>query len=171
MKNVINRMNLKMLVTALVGTLLLTITSCGGGEKKEGEENSEQPKSMIEEPKADDGQGVGKFKDITLAALDAKLAENGKTVFEAKCSACHNATDVKKVGPGLKGVTERRKPAWILNMITNPQEMTQKDPTAKKLLEEHLTQMTFQDVSDEQAKEILEYFRQNDAGGNDQAKK
>ncbi|MFN8298359.1 MAG: cytochrome c [Chitinophagales bacterium] len=170
MKNVFNRMSFKMLLPAMAGALLLSLASCGSGEKKEGE-STDAPKSMIEEPKADDGQGVGKFKDVTLAALDAKVAETGKSVFEAKCSACHNATDVKKVGPGLKGVTTRRQPAWILNMITNPQEMTQKDPTAKKLLEEHLTQMTFQDVSDEQAKQILEYFRQNDAGGETAAKK
>lgn len=171
MKQLLDRMNLKMLVPAIAGALFLSLSSCGGGDKKEGEESTEAPKSMIEEPKADDGQGIGKFKDITLAALDSKLAEQGKSVFESKCSACHNATDVKKVGPGLKGVTERRKPAWILNMITNPQEMTQKDPTAKKLLEEHLTQMTFQDVSDDQAKQILEYLRQNDAGGAAEAKK
>jgi cytochrome c2 len=84
-------------------------------------------------------------------------------IFESKCAACHKTTDQKVVGPGLKGVTTRRQPAWILNMMTNPIEMTQKDPTAKELLAEHLTQMTFQDVSDEQAKQILEYLRQNDA--------
>lgn len=144
--------------------------SCGNNEKKN-EESSEAPQSMVTEEPKDDGQGIGKFKNITLAALDEKLAEQGKTVFEAKCSACHNNTDVKKVGPGLKGVTERRQPAWILNMITNPAEMTQKDPTAKDLLATHLTQMTFQDVSDDQAKQILEYFRENDHESKEEAKK
>jgi hypothetical protein len=42
--------------------------------------------------------------------------------------------------------------------------MTKSDPTAKDLLATHLTQMTFQDVSDEQAKQILEFFRKNDSG-------
>ncbi|MNZ88187.1 Cytochrome c2 iso-2 [compost metagenome] len=90
------------------------------------------------------------------------MATKGKSVFEAKCSACHKTDDQKIVGPGLKGVTERRTPEWIMNMITNPEEMTKKDPVAKALLEEHLTQMTFQNVTDDEARDILEYLRQND---------
>lgn len=171
MKKKINLPVKSLLPASLAVLLALFLYSCGNNSKTQNSETSEPPKSMIEEPKADDGQGIGKFENIELAAIDEKKAANGKTVFEAKCSACHNTTDVKKVGPGLAGVTQRRQAAWVLNMITNPQEMTQKDPTAKKLLEEHLTQMTFQDVSDEQAKEILEFFRQQDAGGTTQAKK
>lgn len=143
-----------------MAALSLTI-GCGNNEEKKSDDGT-APQSMVQDAPKDDGQGIGKFKNVTLAALDEKLAEQGKVVFEAKCSACHNPTDVKKVGPGLKGVTERRQPAWILNMITNPVEMTQKDPTAKDLLATHLTQMTFQDVSDDQVKQILEYFREND---------
>jgi mono/diheme cytochrome c family protein len=144
---------------------IVFMNSCGNGDKKnETESTDAAPQSMIQDAPKDDGQGIGKFKDVTLAALDSKVAVEGKTVFESKCSACHKTTDQKVVGPGLKGVTSRRQPAWILNMMTNPVEMTQKDPTAKELLAEHLTQMTFQDVSDEQAKQILEYLRQNDAG-------
>ena len=158
------------ILTIASATALIFMTSCGNNEKKT-DESTETPQSMVQDAPKDDGQGIGKFKNITLTALDEKLAEQGKVVFEAKCSACHNSTDVKKVGPGLKGVTERRQPAWILNMITNPVEMTQKDPTAKDLLATHLTQMTFQDVSDDQAKQILEYLRQNDASGAEQAKK
>lgn len=140
---------------------LLLMYSCGNNEKAN-EESSEAPQSMVTEEPKDDGQGIGKFKNITLAALDEKLAEQGKVIFEAKCSACHKTSDKKVVGPGLLGVTEKRQPAWIMNMITNPVEMTQKDPAAKDLLAEHLTQMTFQDVSDDQAKQILEYLREND---------
>lgn len=160
---------LQLVVPVAAVVFFFILSGCGSSEEKP--QSDTPPASMIEEPKADDGQGIGKFKNVELAELDAKVAESGKTVFEAKCSACHNLTEVKKVGPGLAGVTSRRQPAWILNMITNPQEMTQKDPEARKLLEEHLTQMTFQDVSDEQAKQLLEFFRQNDAGGTEQAKK
>jgi mono/diheme cytochrome c family protein len=141
------------------------MNSCGNGDTKNENESTEAaPQSMIKDTPKDDGQGVGKFKDVTLAVLDSKVATEGKNIFDSKCAACHKTTDQKVVGPGLKGVTTRRQPAWILNMMTNPIEMTQKDPTAKALLAEHLTQMTFQDVSDEQAKQILEYLRQNDAG-------
>ena len=47
-------------------------------------------------------------------------------------------------------------------MILNPQEMTQQNPVAKDLLATHYTQMTFQNVTEDQAKLILEFFRQND---------
>ena len=162
-------MKSKILTLATVAALFFII-SCGNNEKKT-EESTEAPQSMVQDAPKDDGQGIGKFKNITLAALDEKLAAQGKVIFEAKCSACHKATDKKVVGPGLLGVTERRQPAWILNMMTNPVEMTQKDPTAKDLLAEHLTQMTFQDVSDDQAKQILEYLRENDTEGKAEAKK
>lgn len=141
---------------------LIFLVGCGSNETKT-VDTANPPASMIQDAPKDDGQGIGKFKNITLGPVDTKLAEQGKVVFEAKCYACHRTTDQKIVGPGLKGVTFKQSPAWILNMITNPVEMTQKDPTAKALLAEHLTQMTFQDVSDDQAKQILEFLRSNDA--------
>jgi hypothetical protein len=49
-----------------------------------------------------------------------------------------------------------------MNMILNPTEMTQKDPQAKALLAEHLTQMTNQNVEEKDARALLEYLRQND---------
>lgn len=162
----------KSILTAIICAAFIGfLASCGGNSETQANDGSTPAQSMVTDEPADDGQGIGKFKDITLAALDAKLAEQGKIIFEAKCSACHKTTDQKVVGPGLAGVTKKRKPAWILNMITNPVEMTQKDPAAKELLAEHLTQMTFQDVSDQDAKALLEYLRQNDEGGAEQAAK
>jgi hypothetical protein len=70
--------------------------------------------------------------------------------------------NARKVGPALKDVTNRRKPEWIMNMIMNPAEMTQKDPTAKSLLGEYMTQMANQNVDEKGARAILEYFRTND---------
>ncbi|MBE7412402.1 MAG: cytochrome c [Leptospiraceae bacterium] len=106
-------------------------------------------------------KGIGPVSKVDLGALDAKRAGKGKTEFESKCSACHKI-DEKVVGPAIKGITTRRTPEWIMNMILNPVEMTQKDPIAKELLEEHLTQMTFQNVSQDEARDMLEYFRQVD---------
>jgi hypothetical protein len=52
-----------------------------------------------------------------------------------------------------------------MNMILNPQEMVQKDPTAQALLEEFLVPMTFQNVTPEETRAILEYFRHYDEKG------
>ncbi|EMK00873.1 cytochrome c family protein [Leptospira sp. WS58.C1] len=106
-------------------------------------------------------KGVGPVSSVTLGTLNEGMAQKGKLNFETKCSACHKFEE-KVVGPALKGVTERRTPEWIMNMILNPIEMTQKDPIAQELLAEHLTQMTFQNVQESEAREILEYLRKMD---------
>jgi mono/diheme cytochrome c family protein len=137
--------------------------SCSGDEKTETSNNQSTARTAEASKPADDGKGVGPVNDVQLGALDEALATKGKEIFDAKCAACHRMTDQKVVGPGLAGVTERRKPEWIMNMIINPEEMTKKDPTAKKLLAEHLTQMTNQNVNEQDARALLEYFRQNDA--------
>ena len=41
--------------------------------------------------------------------------------------------------------------------------MTKEDPVAKALFEKHLIQMTFQNVSDDEARQLLEFLRKNDA--------
>ncbi len=112
-------------------------------------------------PSSASNKGIGPIQSISLGPIDPQKAAQGKQVFDSKCSACHKFEE-RYVGPPLKGVTQRRTPEWILNMILNPQEMTQKDPAAKELLATYLTQMTFQNVSEEEAKQILEYLRQYD---------
>ena len=89
-----------------------------------------------------------------------------------KCSACHKLTDQRVVGPGFQGVTNRRKPEWIMNMITNVDVMLVEDPDARAMLEECLTRMPNQNVSIGDARNILEFFRENDmekTGTKDQA--
>jgi cytochrome c551/c552 len=85
-------------------------------------------------------------------------------LFQLKCTPCHRLTTEKLVGPGLKNVTVRRKPEWIMNMITNPATMTQRDSAAKGLLEICLVQMPNQQfTSDDEVRALLENFRNNDA--------
>ncbi len=109
-------------------------------------------------------KGVGPVTELKLDPLDTKLATKGKELFVSKCSACHKMEE-RYVGPALKGITSRRSPEWVMNMIMNPQEMTQKDPEAQKLLEEYLMQMTFQNVTQPETRSILEYFRHYDEKG------
>ena len=107
--------------------------------------------------------GVGPVKKVELtAAIDNALVEQGKTVFEAKCVSCHKF-DEKLVGPPLKGVSKKRKPEWIMNMILNPEKMTKENIEAQKLMAQYLTQMTFQNVTEPEARAVLEYFRSVDS--------
>ncbi|GAB2549910.1 c-type cytochrome [Rufibacter soli] len=146
----------------LIGGALLVSCSSEKKEETKAEYNINEGTTAAAEPE-DDGKGVGPVKTVDVGAdIDQALATNGKSIFEGKCSACHQLSDQKIVGPGLAGVTKRRSPEWIMNMIINPDEMTKKDPTAKKLLAEHLTQMTNQNINEADARALLEYLRQND---------
>lgn len=121
--------------------------------------------SMFTQGCSDDTQeiGIGPVKKVELSAtIDNALVEQGKTVFEAKCVSCHKF-DEKLVGPPLKGVTKKRKPEWIMNMILNPEKMTKENIEAQKLMAQYLTQMTFQNVTEPEARAMLEYFRSVDS--------
>src|SRR5690606_8398542 len=106
-----------------------------------------------------DQKGVGPIDNIDLdPTIDQQLADEGKVVFEQYCAACHKI-DERFVGPPLKEVTTRRSPEWIMNMILNPEVMVKEDPIAKELLKEYLSPMANQNLTEEQARSILEYFR------------
>ncbi|MBT8220235.1 MAG: cytochrome c [Bacteroidia bacterium] len=142
--------------------LALFIVACGGSGNDQNA-NVPPPKSMIPDPPKDDGKGIGEFKNVTLNdPLNADMAKNGKAIFDLKCAACHRLSDKRIVGPGFKGITDRRKPEWIMNMVTNVETMLDQDPAAQKLLEECLTRMPNQNVSANDARDILEFLYQND---------
>lgn len=150
---------------AFIGASLLFI-SCG---KKEGSDTDfSKPATEEAAPAADaatydPNRGEGKFKTVELgAALDQTMATDGQKVAEVKCTSCHKPTDEKLVGPGWKGVTERRKPEWIMNFITNPDPMIDKDPAVQAQLEICLVRMPNQGLSDAEARNILEYMRKID---------
>lgn len=103
--------------------------------------------------------GIGPVTEpITPAAVDNAMAEEGKKAFEAKCAACHKMEE-RYVGPALGGVTERRSPAYLVNMIVNPDGMYTKHPEARKLLAEYMTQMPNLGVTQEEARKMVEYLR------------
>ena len=86
----------------------------------------------------------------------------GKSTYELKCMSCHRLSEVKLVGPGWKGVTQRRKPLWIINMITNVDMMLEKDPEAQKMLEQCLVRMPNQNITPDEARKVIEFMRSND---------
>ena len=90
------------------------------------------------------------------------MAGKGKDISATKCNSCHKMTDEKLVGPGWKGVTERRTLHWLMNFITNPDPMIDKDPELKAQLELCLVRMPNQNLNDDEARAIVEYMRQND---------
>jgi len=94
--------------------------------------------------------------------LNAEWVSSGKNFYELKCQSCHRLTSDKLVGPGWKDVTKRRTPVWIMNMITNVDMMLSTDPEAQKLLEQCLVRMPNQNLTRDEARQVIEFMRSND---------
>ena len=144
--------------------LIIFAVACGGnsGETTANGEKP-KPKSMIADEPKDDGKGIGEVKNVVLNnPLDAAMVENGKGIYELKCAACHKLTDQRVVGPGWAGITEKRKPEWIMNMTLNVDVMLEKDPAAQELLKECLVRMPNQNLSLGDGRDVLEFMYAND---------
>jgi mono/diheme cytochrome c family protein len=141
---------------------LLVLAACGG-EAREAEGDHDEAEEVEE---AETGltafqleHGIGPVTEpVELGELDEALAEQGEALFETKCSACHKMEE-KYVGPALGQVTVRRQPAFIMNMILNPQEMYTRHPAVRELLAQHPTQMPNQGLTREEARAVVEYLR------------
>ncbi len=107
-------------------------------------------------------KGIGPITEVELGEVDPELAAAGEATFNMLCSACHKFGE-RYVGPDMLGVTERRSPEWIMNMILNTNEMIFEDDTAYELLAEYMTPMPQLLLTEDQARELLEFFRTQDA--------
>ena len=114
-------------------------------------------------PSYDPHRGEGKFTKVEVSSsLDQSMADNGNKIYGVKCQGCHKLTEEKLVGPGWQGVTKRHSPEWIMNFITNTDEMITKDPKAQAMLELCLVRMPNQNLSDDDARALYEFQRKND---------
>lgn len=149
----------KFLMAGLMGSIIC-FSSCGdAGEKKDDAAGTETAAGT----ESTDPKGIGKFKNVELThPLDQTMVAGGKSVYDVKCASCHKTTGEKLVGPGFKGVTDRRTPEWIMNFVTNTDEMIEKDTAAQKMLEQCLVRMPNQSLSDADARNVLEFLRNND---------
>ncbi len=146
--------------------IALLFYNCAPDKPKNKEEYPEFSEAQTPAPTAnmvDPSKGIGVIKEVTLnTPIEQERVKRGSAIYEMKCSACHKLSDQRLVGPGWKDVTKRRKPEWIMNMVTNVEVMLDQDPEAQKLLELCLTRMPNQNVSVGDARDVLEFMRNND---------
>lgn len=146
----------------IAASFLVLLSACGGGGKSRIEQIKEQSKVEPSDPYENWKQfhGVGPVKAFTLPTeVDQQLVAKGQEIFESKCTACHKV-DKKFIGPSPKDILSRRNPAWVMNMILDPGKMVQEDAIAKKLLMDYNgSPMANQNLSEEEARSVLEYFR------------
>ena len=147
---------------------LILLAACGNNSQEqlwETDENYLEEKRMASEVPASeritlDNKGVGPIKNLELSeVIDQEMVVRGEELFTTNCSACHKI-DERFIGPSPKGILERRSPEWIMNMILDPELMVEQDRCAKDLLVEfNGAAMANQNMTEEQARDILEFFR------------
>lgn len=149
----LSRLN-PVLAALLVSFSLAACGGDGGGEARDSRGASPGDGLTAEQME----KGIGPITSVELGPIDPELVARGDQVYQLKCSACHKLDD-RYVGPPLRDVTERRTPEFIMNMLLNSWEMTQRHPTVRDLLAEYYTPMPDQDLSEEDARAILDYLR------------
>jgi mono/diheme cytochrome c family protein len=90
-----------------------------------------------------------------------KFSAKAETTFKQRCSACHTYGKGIKVGPDLKGVTERRKHEWLVRFIHQSSAVIKSgDPVATGLFAEFKQQRMpdWTDLSEQDINDILYYL-------------
>ena len=99
-----------------------------------------------------------------LCAAGASGAQEPGALFGKKCSGCHTVGHGDRIGPDLKGATDRRTRAWLRTWVRSSQRLIDaRDPTAVALFEKFKReQMPDQDLSPDDIDGVLDFVA---AGG------
>jgi len=150
-----------------LSVIALFVISCTNSSTNENSVDTTQNDVVQTETQEDYDHtvGTGKYtaENFTVSpTADPELAKKGDAIYSAKCQSCHKTTDERLVGPGFKGVSERRTPVWIMNFLTNTDEMIDKDPAMQEELEICMVRMPDQALAEADAHAMVEFFRKND---------
>lgn len=146
-----------------LATLALFLAACGGDKSPSssadaGAADGPPPLTPFQQE-----NGVGPITQvIPTGPIDKAMAERGEKTFQTTCTGCHKL-DERYVGPPLRGVTDRRTPTYVMNMILAPDTMYTRHPVARGLLAQFATQMPNLHLSETQARELMEYLREASA--------
>ena len=156
---------------SIIALMIFGVFALGCGQNKNQEEMTKKESKDTTLVKSDTSKvdprsphpkdmGIGPIKEVKLGAIDQNLVKKGQQLFETKCTICHSL-DETKVGPPLRNVTQERTPEFIMNLLLNTATMENKDQIVEKLISEYHIPMPDQTLTQEQAREILEYLRQS----------
>lgn len=90
--------------------------------------------------------------------------ESGEKIFKDLCAICHSTSDNVVMGPGLKGISDRRSEEWLIKWIKNSQELIDaKDQYALDMFEKYkkIPMPPFPQLSDEDIKNVIKYINES----------
>jgi protein SCO1/2 len=83
----------------------------------------------------------------------------GQGLFRGRCAGCHTIGAGDRIGPDLKGVTERRRRAWLARYLAAPDRMlASKDPIAVELAKRYPVPMPNLSLTSEQIDDLIAYL-------------
>ncbi len=100
---------------------------------------------------------------LLFAGVASADTAEAKKIFTTRCMACHTFGKGVKVGPDLKGVTQRRELAWIVKFVRSSSTMVGSDPIAVQLFDQFKQQRMpdWTDLSEAQVKDIMAWLAAN----------
>ncbi len=150
-------------ITLLASIAIVSVFAACGDYEKNNDTNAPSANSNVSDYDPSRGEGKWTAENVGVTEqIDETKAAEGEKISNTKCLSCHKLSDERLVGPGWEGVTEKRTPEWLMNFITNPDPMIDKDPEVQAMLEICLVRMPNQNLSDDEARNILEFMRKND---------
>jgi len=76
--------------------------------------------------------------DRSYAEAKPLSIDKGQFLFQSRCEACHTIGAGDRIGPDLKGVTQRRDAAWLTRYVLQPEKMlAEGDPIATGLFRQY----------------------------------
>jgi cytochrome c5 len=151
-----------MKTTVLIIMLIFFIFSFSCKENKTGEDRS---KIYMPTPETETAVFTLPIKesDIQLdKTINQNMSKKGKAIFLSKCKVCHYLGTEKLTGPGFKNITKRRSISWIMSFMVHTEQMLNNDPVAKNQKAMFNISMPPLNLSFDDARNVLEFMRQND---------
>ena len=88
-------------------------------------------------------------------------SEEGKSIFLARCAACHNVNK-PLTGPALAGIDQRRTIDWIISFVHSSQTMVKNGDTSAVAIFEKFNKVPMpdhKDLTEENIKNIVAYIQ------------
>ena len=105
------------------------------------------------------------FLILLITVNPHSFGQSGEELFKSKCSPCHTVGGGKLLGPDLKGITEKRKPEWLLSFIKSSTKFISSGNTDALAVFNEFSKMPMpdQNLSDTEIKSILYFIGKKDA--------
>lgn len=105
----------------------------------------------------------------TLSFFNPSMAQDGESIFKAKCSACHRVDGKKLVGPGLGNIGDKRTQEWLISWIKDSQKLIASgDADAIAVYEENnkIAMQGFPELTDAEIISMIDFLKADAAPAN-----